>query len=92
MPCETYTSGEQLQEAQLELSRLTAITCEMAGLLHDEGLLEKLGKKARAWVAQHDAEDQERERDRKLRAEHRRQQKQALRKLTARERRVLGLR
>jgi hypothetical protein len=106
MPCNDggpsyYTSSERLYKMKARLDKATRAACEMAriireygeALIGDEGkdLFHKLSKETKKWIEKHDAMDAKRLKLEQEEKDRKRLKKQALCKLSKKEREVLDL-
>ena len=95
MPCRYDGPNDDTFDPKLrrELDALTRVSCDLRTIVrrHAPQLFNHLTEETLNWIKKHDREDEKRIAEEEARGERERVKRQALKKLTLEERRVLGL-
>jgi hypothetical protein len=90
MPCSSgYTAEDSLKEVRKELDRVTRVACELASFA--KGFKRSFSRETMDWMADHARLDRARRLREEADLEERRIKNSALRKLSPKERKLLGL-
>lgn len=89
MPCRYYTDAEEAEIATNQLHKLTRLLCRACTLLESAGRKKQMGRELSAWWNQHQAEDRARKNEQREVRKKNALRKQALKKLTPKERQAL---
>lgn len=88
MPCGDYSDNDTIHELSEQVKALTQFACELAQHIPDRS---KLSKATQKWIADHEREDQRRIARELQDAKDDIARKRALKRLTRREKELLGL-
>lgn len=92
MPCTYYTPEEKCRIASEELNKLTRLLCEAARLLDEvDSLPRPMSQELIDWLIEHKRLDALREQQAREKFQQAEKRREALRKLSPEERKVLGL-
>lgn len=93
MPCyDERNSPEAIrEESTREINRLTRVACDMWHVIKHVRMVHMLTEESKKWGADHDEADERREALRERNLKRQEQKREALRKLTREEKKLLGL-
>ena len=101
MPCSDYGPNDTIHEQSARIKDLTKVACDLLralrrGLRREDGARvdwkDGLSSYTIKWAMAHDEEDRKRLASERLKAQEAEERKQALKKLTLQEQKLLGLR
>ena len=95
MPCQSDYPDDALVITRIQLERVTRVACELASAIKQyhglTGVSYPLSRETAKWIAEHEAADARRHAEEKAEQERKTAKKNALKKLTSKERKLLRL-